>query len=373
MKIICDVLDLTDALSKVTRALPTKVMIGLNNDGIKISAHGDTVVFTANDMEYEIENTIKAVVQEEGDVLVPGKYMYEIVKRIESGCQVDIYSIEEDVIHIKAMDNTAHLSKFRLEDFVPLSNADEEYDISFNIPQKDLKRLVEKTSFSAATDDSRPQFKGCLFDIKGNNMNVVALDGYRMAVASYALPAEYDSIQAVVPVKTLNEVAKLMENEEESVTLYFSSKRFSVSIGEHTKVTSNLLSGKFLDYARTIPTSYETKLTVNIKQLQASLDRAAVMTRYDKSSMVKVEVKDSIMNVLASSSIGEINDMIKIYSKGKDVTMLLNCKFILDVLKNCDGEFVNISLNSPTAPFIIEPINESENEKYVYLLLPIRY
>ncbi len=349
MKIICDALDLTDALSKVTKALPSKVMIGVNNEGIKISAHGDTVVFTANDMEYEI------------------------VKRIESGSQVDIYSIEEDVIHIQAMDNTAHLSKFRITDFVPLSNPDEEYDISFNIPQKDLKRLVEKTSFSAATDDSRPQFKGCLFDVKGSEMNVVALDGYRMAVANYTLPAEYDNIQAIVPVKTLNEVAKLMENEDDSVTIYISSKRFAVSIGEHTKVTSNLLSGKFLDYARTIPSSYETKLTVNIKQLQASLDRAAVMTRYDKSSMVKVEVKDSIMNVHASSSIGEINDMIKIYSNGKDVNMLLNCKFILDVLKNCDGEFVNISLNSPTAPFIIEPINEKENEKYVYLLLPIRY
>ena len=214
MKIICDALDLTDALSKVTKALPSKVMIGVNNEGIKISAHGDTVVFTANDMEYEIENTIKAVVQEEGEVLVPGKYMYEIAKRIESGSQVDIYSIEEDVIHIQAMDNTAHLSKFRITDFVPLSNPDEEYDISFNIPQKDLKRLVEKTSFSAATDDSRPQFKGCLFDVKGSEMNVVALDGYRMAVANYTLPAEYDNIQAIVPVKTLNEVAKLMENEE---------------------------------------------------------------------------------------------------------------------------------------------------------------
>lgn len=373
MKIICDVLDLADALGKVTRALPSKVMIGVNNDGIKINAHGDTVVLTANDMEYEIENTIKAVVQEEGEVLIPGKYMYEIVKRIESGAQVDIYSIEEDIIHIKYMDNEAQLSKFKVEDFVPLTSQDEDYDISFNIPQKDLKRLIEKTSFSAATDDSRPQFKGCLFDIKGADMNVVALDGYRMAVAGYKLPAEYDSIQAVVPVKTLNEVARLMENEEDSVTLYFSSKRFSANIGEHTRVTSNLLSGKFLDYSRTIPSAYETKLTVNSKQLQVSLDRAAVMTRYDKSSMVKMEIKDSVMNVHASSSIGEINDMIKIYCKGKDVTMLLNCKFIIDVLKNCDGEFVNMSLNSPTAPFIIEPINESENEKYVYLLLPIRY
>ncbi len=373
MKIICDVLDLTDALAKVTRALPSKVMIGVNNDGIKMSAYGDKVTLTANDMEYEIENSIRAVVQEEGEVLIPGKYMYEIVKRIDSGSQVDIYSIEEDIIHIKYMDNEAQLSKFRLEDFVPLTGGEEDYEISFNIPQKDLKRLIEKTSFSAATDDSRPQFKGCLFDIKGSDMNVVALDGYRMAVASYKLPAEYDAIQAVVPVKTLNEVARMMENEEDSTTLYFSSKRFSVCIGEHTKVTSNLLSGKFLDYARTIPSAYETKLTVNSKQLLVSLDRAAVMTRYDKSSMVKVEVKDGIMNVRASSSIGEISDMIKIYSKGKDVVLLLNCKFIIDVLKNCDGEFVNMSLNSPTAPFIIEPVNENEEEKYVYLLLPIRY
>lgn len=372
MKILCDVLDITDALSKVIRAIPAKVVIGMNNDGIKISAFGDKVTFTANDMEFEIEKTINAVVQEEGEVLVPGKYMYEIVKRIESNAQVDIYSIEEDIIHIKYLDNEATLSKFRIEDYIPLNNGENDYDISFNILQKDLKTLIEKTAFSAATDDSRPVFKGCLFDINGEDMDVVALDGYRMAVSKYRLPATFNRAEAVVPVKTLNEIAKLMESDDESVTVYISAKRFMVDM-KHTKVTSNLISGKFLDYKRTIPSTFETKVTVNSKQLLDSLDRATVMTRFDKSSMVRIEIKEGKMTINASSSIGEIKDVIKIFTKGKDITLMLNCKYIIDVLKNSDGEFVNISFNSPTMPFVIEPVNDEETDKYLYLLLPIRY
>ena len=372
MKIICDALDLTDALSRVIKAIPAKVTIGVNNEGVKITAAGDYVTLTANDMEMEITKTIKAVVQQDGEVLVPGKYVYEIVKRVENNSQVDIYSIEEDVIHIKHMDNEARLSKFKVEDYMPLDNGESAYNVSFAIPQKDLKTLIEKTSFSAATDDSRPVFKGCLFDIKGNKMSVVALDGFRMALATYELPAELGEVKAIVPVKSLNEISRLLDSDDEKATVYIGSKRMAVDAG-HTKITANLISGNFLDYNKTIPSSFETVITVNTKQLLDSLERATALTKYDKSNIVKIEVKEGKMTVNASSSIGEIKDVIKIFTKGKDIALAMNSRYIIDVLKNCDGEFINISLNSPTSPFILEPIGEEGENKYLYLLLPIRF
>ena len=371
MKIVCDALDLTEALSKVIKAIPAKVTIGVNNEGVKITAAGDYVTLTANDMDMEITKTIKASVMQDGEVIVPGKYLYEIVKRVESNSQVDIYSIEEDIIHIRHLDNEATLSKFRVEEYMPLDNGEASYDISFALPQKDLKTLIDKTSFAAATDDSRPVFKGCLFDIKGNKMSLVALDGYRMSLSEYELPASLGDFKAIVPVKSLNEISRLLDGDEDKATVYIGSKRVAVDIG-HTKVTANLISGNFLDYSKTIPSSFETTVTVNNRQLLDSLERATVLTKYDKSNIVKIEVKEGKMTINASSSIGEIRDVIKIFTKGKDISLALNSRFIIDVLKNCDGEFINISFNSPTTPFILEPVSEEDVNKYLYLLLPIR-
>ena len=365
MNIICNGTQLSEALSRVSKALPIKKTIPIL-EGIKLSAYGNFLTLTATDTEFAIQKTINADVRMEGEALVPGKLFGEFAKKLSSEESIEISYTDDQNVKVKYTDSETSFKAMKLRDYPPIQEFD--HDVEFSMLQKDLKDLIIKTIFSAATDDVRPILKGCLLDISGDEVKCVALDGYRLAVTKKQLAMSCPDTSAIIPAKNLSEIYRLLEEDDEPANISVCQKKITVDL-KHTKIISNLLSGTFIRYESSIPNKFETVVTVDRTMLENCLERAYIMSRFEKSNLVKMDVKEGKLTISTNSEMGDVNEVMSVFSQGKDIQMLFNSKFILDCLKVIDDEFVNFSFSTPTSPSIITPV---EGDKFLYMVLPLR-
>lgn len=363
MKIICDGLDLSDAVLKVSKALSVKAVNPVL-EGIKITATNDSITLLATDTELTIQKTIKADVLMEGETVVVGKYFVDFVKKLENE-QVELSRLYDAGLQIKYSDNESELQVFDVNSFPKLENKESEN--YFEITQKQFKDLVEKVSIACSTDDSRPILKGCLFEIEDGNLTCVALDGFRMSVVK--IPVKCDkNFKAVIPARTLNEITRILDKDEDNLKINIYSNALSVEV-DNTIIYSRLIEGEFVKYNHILPTNFENIVTVNKNALLHSIERAGIVARNDRYNVIKLDIKEDIMTISAKSEVGNVNENILITLKGKDITIAFNGKYLAEYLKIIDEEFINLNLNSPIDPCVITPVIEDE---FIYLVLPVR-
>ena len=364
MKLICNGLDLSDAVLTVSKALNSKTTNPVL-EGIKLSASGDKLVLTATDTELTIEKTVKADVLMEGETVVTGKVFGDFVKKLE-GEQVELYKPEGDKLQIRYADSNSDIQVMNVEDYPKISkNVNANY---FDMKQSDFKSVVEKTVFACATDDSRPVLKGCLFEIDNDGLTVVALDGFRMSVVKKELILKTGNFKAIVPSRTLMEITRLLNKDDDVLRISVEDNVLKVEVSD-TVLISRLIKGDFIRYKDIMPKEFITNVRINRQMFVGSIERASVVARSEKLNVVKLEIKDGFMNVLAKSEIGTVNENIPVTVDGKDVTIAFNGRYLLDYLKTTDEEFISMNLNSPIDPCVMMPVL---NTDYTYLVIPIR-
>ncbi len=363
MKLICDGLDLSDAVLKVSKALSVKSANPVL-EGIKISAFGDTLTLLATDMELTIERKIKADILMEGETVVVGKYFVEFAKKLEKE-QVELCRIDGGQLKIKYSDSESELQTFQVENYPKIEkNSEGNY---FELSQKDFKDIIEKTVFACSADDSRPILKGCLFEIEDNTLTSVALDGFRMAVVKKEVESN-GNFKAVIPSRTLNEIQRLLEKDDVKVKVILQKSALFIEI-ENTTLISRLIEGEFVKYNHILPSNFENIVTLNKGALLTSIERASIVAKNDRYNIVKFDVKENVMTVSAKSEVGNVNENVAINLTGKDITIAFNGKYLTDFLRIINADFININLNSPIDPCIIKPVGDSS---FLYLVLPVR-
>jgi len=363
MKLICDGLDLSDAVLKVSKALSVKAANPIL-EGIKITAKGDTLTLLATDMELTIEKKIKADVLMEGETVVVGKYFVDFAKKLEKE-QIELCRLFDGGLQIKYADSESELQVFPAENFPKIEK--DNLGTSFEISQKDFKDVVEKTVFACSTDDSRPILKGCLFEIENNVLTSVALDGFRMAVVKKNISAS-SNIKAVIPARALAEITRILDKDENMVKVYLQNNSLFVEV-EKTCLISRLIEGEFVKYNHILPTSFENKITINRQSLLSSIERASIVARNDRYNVVKFDIKETMMTVSAKSEVGNVNENVAIILSGKDMQIAFNGKYLAEYLKIISDEFIELNLNTPIDPCIITAVG---SEGFLYLVLPVR-
>lgn len=364
MKIICDGLDLSDAVLKVSKALGVKKTNPVL-EGIYLKAKGDNLTLIATDTELTIEKTIRADVFMEGETVVTGKYFSEFVKKLENE-QVELSLAEENLLKIKYSDSESEMQCFAAEEF---PKTDKKINENFFVmKQSDFKRLINMTVFACSQDDSRPILKGVLFEIANARVTAVALDGFRLALAKADVSGFSSDMKAIIPSRTLLEIVRLLDKDEEEIKVTLNKNTLMVENGGTTLI-SRLLEGDFINYKQIIPTEFVTNVRVSTKTLSASVERASVLARTDRISIVKFDIKENVMYVISKSEIGNVNEPVNVNMEGKDVLIAFNSKYITEFLKIAEDEFVQIFLNSPIAPCVIRPLS---GDNYLYLVLPVR-
>lgn len=365
MKVICNGLELADALQKVVKAIPVKKGIPIL-EGVKLSAIGNELTLSATDTSFAIIKTIRADVMIEGDTVVPGKFFADFVRKLSGENQIELDLVDDQIIKVKYMDSEIKLQCMDVNEFPPINEL--EHETVVVMKQTELKDLINKIIFSASTEEIRPILKGVLFRLDKDELTGVALDGYRLAVSKKTLDKEYDKRDIVIPAKSLFEISKLIEEEDKLVKLIVTDKKLMIDM-DHTKIITALLEGEFIDYKRIIPDRFETTAIVNKEQIEDCLDRVSIVSRISKNNLIKLDFKEKMVTISADASIGNVKENVAISLDGKDVTIGFNDKYIADCLKVIDDEFIKIEMNNSVTPCVIEP---TEGDKYLYLILPIR-
>lgn len=364
MKLICEGLDLCDAVLKVLRAAavrtPNPVL-----EGIKLTAKEDTLTLCATDQELAIEKTIVADVKIAGEVVVPGKFFAEFVKKL-SNEQIELSLTKENTLKIKYTDSEGFLQCLNVSEFPIIREIGAPEKVT--LATKDLKDLIDKTIFSVAIDDARPILKGCLFEFENDELRAVALDGYRLATYKASAHASKAKFSYIVPARCLSEISKLLDIETETTDLLFDQNHMMVK-ENNTKIITRLLEGEFINYRQVIPKETTTTITVSKAQLEDGLERASLLARMDKNNLVKFDIHDNILTLTSASNIGNVTENITVSLEGKDLVIAFNARYLSDCMHTISDEFVKINFSSPIAPCTI---CSADGDNYLYLILPVR-
>lgn len=364
MHVICEGLDLCEAVLKVSKAISNRVANPIL-EGIKLVAEDGTLTLSATDTELAIEKKIKAEVKVEGETVVPGRFFGEFLKKLTNE-SIELVLSEKNQLAIRYSDSESMVACFSSLEYPGFQKIDsEEY---FAISKKDLKNLITKSIFAVALDDSRPILKGVLLEVENAIIRAVALDGYRLALVKKPIISTNISVSVIVPSKSLTEISRILEENDEIINLYIQKNYLMVDLGD-TKIITKLLDGDFLNYRQIISNNYETVITVNKEQFEDSLERASLLSRVGQNNLVKLEIKEKNLTITSNSEIGNIRENVNIVLKGKDLMIAFNARYFMEALRANANEFVKISFNNAANPCIVTPY---EGDEFLYLILPVR-
>ena len=363
MIVVCQGLELSDSLLKVSKAISNKITNPIL-EGIKLIAEDGTLTMSATDTELSIEKKIKAEVKVEGETVVPGRFITEFVKKLTNS-EIELELNDKNQLIIRYEDSESMIQCYNpieYPGFKKVQTAE-----FFGISKKDFKTSVSKSIFSVAIDDSRPILKGVLFDINGKELNVVALDGYRLARVKKHITSNIKK-SIVVPSRSLSELSKLIDDSDEIINVYIDEFTIMVDLGD-TKVTSRLLEGDYINYKQIIPVNYETFVIVNKEQFEQALERATLLSKTSSNNFVKFDIRENNLCITSNSELGNIKENIPVTVSGKDLVISFNPRYFLESLRVNANEFVKICFNKSSTPCVIVPTEEDE---FLYLILPVR-
>ncbi len=363
MKVVCEGIDLSEAVLKVIKACATRTTVPVM-ECIKLSAKNDKVILTATDGEMTIQKTIKAEVMEEGDICVPGRYFCDFIKKLET-VQITLYA-EGGKMDIIYADSQTSMQVLSAEDFPRVDT-----DVNENtvvIKTSELKRLISATSFCCASDDSRPILKGCQIVVSGEEICVTSLDGFRLATATGKIISATGDLEIVCPARTLEEIEKMLPSDDGETELKIKRGAILVCVDD-TVLTSSLYNGDFIKKENIIPKAFQTEVTVSRELLKASIERAAILVRNDKNSLIIMDVGQDKIEISSNSEIGNVKEPVKAEVEGKDLKIAMNSKFITEAISALEEDEMVISFNNQIQPFICE---NKQNKDVLYLILPVR-
>lgn len=368
MKIICEKEKILKGINSVINGVASKTTMPVL-EGILIQTNDNELKLTSYDLEIGIEYILEANVEEQGNTVVNAIMFSEIIKRLPS-TEIKLTINENNLLEIECEGSLYKLATMNPDDFPELPKIN--VDNSIEIEQTTLKNMIRKTIFAVSTEENRPIFTGCLFEVKENKLNVVAVDGYRLAVKTKELLSSGNDFSSVIPGKTLNEVNKIISDSFDTVKIGISRNQALFEM-ENCKIVTRLLDGEFLNYSNTIPKKWETRIKVNKNNIQNCFERILLISassiEKEKKYPVKINIELGKVTISCANQTGDAKEEIYVDTEGKDLEVGFNPRFFLDALKAIDDEDVYIEFGTNRSPCIIKPVEDGD---YVYMILPIK-
>ncbi|MGN0383176.1 MAG: DNA polymerase III subunit beta [Eubacterium sp.] len=365
MKLVFKKSDLLAGVNIVLKAVPNKTTMSIL-ECIMIEAADNEIKFTTTDSDLGIETKIMGEIIEEGSIAIDAKIFSDIIRKLPDN------EIVVDVDENCKMTITCENSKFNIigktgEDFAYLPSISK--DKCIYMSQFTLKEVIRQTSFCVSETEHNKLMSGELFEVKGNQFKVVALDRFRIAIRNIKLKDSFEKMKAIVPGKTLNEISKILTGgAEDEITIYFTDNHIMFEF-DSTIVISRLIEGEYFKINQMLSSDYETKVTVNKKELLDCIDRATLLIKEGDNKPIIMNIGKDNMELKINSFIGSMNEFINMEKEGKDLTIGFNPKFLIDTLRVIDDETVDLYMVNSKNPCFIRDI---EN-KYIYLILPVAF
>lgn len=365
MKFFCDKNTLMKGINIAQKGTASKTTLPIL-EGILIEATRENIKLTSNDLELGIEIWLKAKIIEEGVCVIDSRMFGEIIRKLPQDSMIDISLEEGNILAIKCEGSLYKLLSMNPEDFPRLPEVDVEKTIT--IKQNILKDMIRQTIFAVGTDENRPIFTGCLVEVTDGYLNIVGVDGFRLALRRHLYEGQGEKFYAIIPGKTLSEILKILENSEAEVKIGISKNQALVEL-ENCKIVSRVLEGEFLNYKAAIPLERDIRIRVNKDDLLAAFERIYLLTRDERKYPSIIRIQDDKLIITCDATVGAAKEEIKIDNEGGELEIGFNPKYFVDALKAIDDKEVFMDFGTSVAPCVIRPI---EGEEFVHMILPVR-
>ena len=354
--------ELVSALGVVSRAVSTRTSVQILS-GILIEAQAGELRLAATDMELSLRATAAAQTEGDGSIVLPGKTLTDIAKLLPGDEVVIEHKPAESVVHITAGSAEYTLHTYNPEDFPRLPELDAAP--TFAVDRESLLETIHRVARAASRDESRPVLTGILVSFTGGKIVMAATDSYRLAVKETELTGSAPELEAIVPSRALQELARVATSGD------------TVEVGVHENqvlfaldgvwLTTRRIDGQFPNYRQLLPEAFEHELTLPRVELLDVVRRASVMIQ--RATPLQLRFAEGELTVIARThDVGESKESMPVGFTGDTLEIGFNADFLRDGLESMDGDDVRFKLISPLRPAVIQ----GEGDDFTYLVMPIR-
>ncbi len=370
IKFTCKKEDICFAISSVSKAVSQKSTISAL-EGIKVRLEGNSVELTGYDLEIgiiaDVECSSECSEGEEcrGEWILNSRLFSEITRRMPSDSIT--YEIDEN-LNMKIYGGQAEyqISAISAQEYPAIPEFENDRGISVN--QAVLKSMIDQSNFAVSLSDSKPVLTGELFDIQDGSFNMVAVDGFRLAIRHEDISCP-EGFYFVVPSKALMEASRLLKEDAEKECEIFVNAKHVVFSVNGCRIFARLLEGEFIKYKNSIPPSSKTEVTVSTSELAHCLERCALLLSEKNKAPVRCTFENGCIKVSCKTAVGSFDDVIPAELDGESMVVGFNNKFLLDSLRAADTDKVKIQLNDPNKAVKIIP---TEGGSFTYIIMPVQ-
>ncbi len=362
LRITCTKDELAQALGVVSRALSTRTSVQILS-GILLEARAGELRLAATDMELSLRASISAQIEGDGAIVLPGKTLVDI-SRLLPGDEVMIeHKPAESVVHVTAGTASYTLNTYNPEDFPRLPELDAVS--TFSVERESLLETIGRVARAASRDESRPVLTGILVQFGGGKLIMAATDSYRLAVKETSFTGTVPDLEAIVPGRALQELARVAgSGDEVEIGVQENQVLFST---DGVWLTTRRIDGQFPNYRQLLPEAFEHELTLPRVELLEVIRRASVMIQ--RATPLQLRFAEGELTVIARThEVGESQESLPVGYTGDVLEIGFNADFLRDGLELLDSDDVRVKLISPLRPAVIQ----GEGDDFTYLVMPIR-
>jgi DNA polymerase III subunit beta len=362
LRISCAQDELAQALGVVSRALSTRTSVQILS-GVLLEARGTEVRIAATDMELSLRASISAEIEGNGAIVLPGKTFVDIARLLPGNDVTIEHRPTESVVHVTAGSAAYTLNTYSPEDFPRLPELDAVS--TFTVERESLLETIGRVARAASRDESRPVLTGILVQFGGGKLVMAATDSYRLAVKETAFAGTVPDLEAIVPGRALQELARIANaGDEVEIGVQENQVLFST---DGVWLTTRRIDGQFPNYRQLLPESFEHELVIPRVELLEVIRRASVMIQ--RSTPLQLRFAEGELTVIARThEVGESKESMPIGFAGEPLEIGFNADFLRDGLELLDSDDVRVKLISPLRPAVIQ----GEGDDFTYLVMPIR-
>ena len=331
MKIIVNKNEICESESNVQRAVSSKTSLAAL-EGILLEAKAGKITFSGYDMELGIKTSIEAEIIIEGSIILNARLFSDILRRLPDD-KILIETDEKFMTNIVSGTAEFSILGINAEEFPEMPAVNDESEVFLNAGM--LKEMINGTIYAVAVDDAKPVQKGVLFEINNKTISLVAVDGYRLAIRKELINSDCE-MKFVVPGKTLNEIVKLITDDDADIEIKLGKRHILFKINDFT-VISRLLEGDFLDYRSAVGFDHNCEIVVNNKELFSSVERISLLITDKLKSPVRCTFEDNKINLRCTTAVGKAYDTLECKQDGERLEIGFNNRYFLDALKACES------------------------------------
>jgi DNA polymerase III subunit beta len=366
MKFTIERATLLKGLGHVQAVVERRNTIPILSNVLLEAQEGGALRLMATDLDLQVDESVAASVDQPGATTVSAHTLFDIVRKLPEGSQVEM-TAAEGKMQIIAGRSRFNLSTLPRDDFPVIAEGD--LPTKFELPAATLREIIEKTRFAISSEETRYYLMGIFLHVVEEQLRAAATDGHRLARVTLPKPDGADGMpDVIVPRKAVNELYRLLEELEGTVEISLSPTKVRFGLGSAV-LTSKLIDGTFPDYNRVIPTGNDKLLKIDPKSFSQGVDRVSTIAS-EKTRAVKMSLdRDKVTLSVTSPENGVATEEISADYGSDGLEIGFNAKYLLDILGEIDGDTVEVHLSDAAGPTLLR---ENDKSNALYVLMPMR-